>query len=298
MTTTELIDELKKSLGNRSDIANQRYVNWLNWAQYDLVGYHKKRLFPPPRFHILEEILHFQGSVVSALCGASVSASTFQLTGAGAVATADFYNDWVVKLTAYSGTAPSGLVDQVRTIVDYSGSPNYLATIGTDWSVNPDTSTTYSIYKRWYSLSDITSHKIMGIEKIVLIENETELDQKKWHEISHIAYRSNVGKPTRFAWRGSDLMFDYAVDDTYWFRMFYYRLPAAMAVDALDTEHELPTDWHEVVLQAAIWRGHDKLMEPDRASAAKNRYIELAVNKQDAFMLSEDHISHGLKVRR
>ncbi|GAF68097.1 unnamed protein product, partial [marine sediment metagenome] len=154
MTVQEMVDELGASLGNRTDLAEARFVQWLNWAQYDLCGFHQKRLFPPIRFHELERQEVIQTLVDAGTCDAAGGARTIQFQSGVAQAAVDYYNEMVVEITGYDGTAPSGLVGQKRLIVDYAGSVgDYIATLSEDWDVNPDASTEYEIYQKVYDLA-------------------------------------------------------------------------------------------------------------------------------------------------
>jgi len=118
MTTAELIEELAAKLGNRTDITDERYVRWLNWSMLDIGGFHRQKLFPSVWFHELEDTILF---TLAPLTGTVVAATGTTVTlDTTAVAQADYYNDTVIELTDYTGTAPDGLLGQERLILDYT----------------------------------------------------------------------------------------------------------------------------------------------------------------------------------
>ena len=301
MTTAEMVDELSKSLGNRTDITDARYVRWLNWGLYDLCGFHQKRLFPPKRFHVLQDYVLFQTIVNSNLCGASISTVTFQVTGTDAVAALDYYNDMIVELTAYTGTAPAGLLNQKRVIVDYAGAAGgHVCTIDRAWDVNPDTNTTYCIYRRRYDINadmGVSPQSVLqAVERIEAVEDGAPIDQKGWKEIVNVDI-TNTGAAGEFARRGNGIYFIPTPDEAKWYRAYYYRLPSSLSANDLTATCELPEDWHEIVILGGVWRGFEKLMEPARSAEAKGRYQSAARDKRDAFEMEDGHIRRGLKVR-
>lgn len=299
MTTQELIDELTLQLGNRTDITDARYTLWLNWGLLDLIGAHRKRLFSPKRFRALEEENYWTTSVVTGTCGSTVSSTTFQVSGGDQQAEDDYYNGWVVELTAYSGTEPSGLLNQKKLVVDYAGTGSYVCTIDSAWSVNPDTNTTYSLYKRRYALSDIapSGHDIMSIERMEWADGSGEIDHKDWDDFMG-GLPSESGEPTQFALHGGDVLFNKACNVSQYIRMFYRRLPTLLSVSTPTVEPEIPEDWHEIILLGAKFRGFSSLMEPDRADEARDKYVDEAENKLDDYSIASPNIQRALKVKR
>lgn len=301
MTTGEMISELKSSLGNRTDITDARYTVWLNWGLFDLCGFHMRRLVSPKRFHVLEDSLLFATAIRKNLCGATVSGTTFQLTGGDAVAAPDYYNDTVVELTDYSGDAPDGLLDQKFVIYDYAGAGGgFVATIAGTWDVNPDTNTYYTIYRRNFSLNDVLffpgAPRVWAVERIENLVDGGPVDHVDWSKLVGIDI-TDVGEPSSFANRGNRIMFDKPVDDAYFYRMFFYRLPALLSDADLPAVCEIPEDWHEMIVLGGVWRGFQKLMEPDRSLEAKGRYQSAVRDHQDAFQIAEVNVKRQMRVR-
>lgn len=59
--------------------------------------------------------------------------------------TNDFYNGWVLRIT---NNSPAGVLDQIRFITDYDGGTRIFTV--SSWSVQPDNSTTFSLYNQRY----------------------------------------------------------------------------------------------------------------------------------------------------
>ena len=111
----------------------------MNWALLDVCGMHRKRLFRPQRFHVLEESTTFSLPVHSFTVGSDDGDNYLELSGD--TEDDDYYNDMVVKITDYDETSagtdtPDGLLDQVRLIKDFNGTTD-VATVTEDWTENP-----------------------------------------------------------------------------------------------------------------------------------------------------------------
>lgn len=297
MTTGEMIVELRASLGNRTDITDERYVTWLNWAQYDLCGFHQKRVFPSLRFRTLEAKFFLSLPVVSGTVVAATD-STFILSGAPQPA--GFYEDCVVRIVDHAGVPPDGLIGQTRTIVAYAGL-THTATIDEDWSVNPDSDTQYEIYRREFNLETFgsisTSEDLWAIERVETLRG-MEIVNRDWEVLVHRDSRQSLGSvPTEFARRGEYIIFDIAPVEPISLRVWYYRFPPRLSAVDLDGESSLPEAWHEVIVLGGIWRGHEALMEPARADEAFQLYKDRAIHRVNQYQIEDRQIERGLKMR-
>ena len=200
MTTQELIDELASKLGNRTDLDDARYVLWLNWALDDICGFHEKRLFPPKRFRELQSHTYFQSTLRNNLCGAAVTSTSFQVTGADAVADADSYNGMVVELDD----------GQKRLIVDYDGAAgDHICTVSKAWDTNPDATVTYLIYQKEYSLDGDEidgGGLIWAVERMERAYDGSEVSQEDWQEFVGQTPTESADDPTRFTVRGNAIV--------------------------------------------------------------------------------------------
>lgn len=300
MTTQQLRDELHAALGNRSDLGSDdtRYLRWLNWSLLDVCGMHKKRWYPPQRFHVLEAKGIFTISVVTGTCQAGADGSVTLAAADSQVD--DYYNDMIVELTAYSGTEPDGLLNQKRVITDYATGTK-VATIYPDWDVNPDSSTTYSIYRRYIDigtdigLSPVSS--VWAIQRLEHLDDGAALTHGNWKDFIGKDI-TETGEPGGFARRGNMLIFDLTPNEDYSFRVWYYKFPTAFAAGSMTAECVLPVNWHEVVFKGAVYRGFEKLMEPERAEEARVSYIQSALERLSTAQLEVEQYQRGFKVKR
>ncbi len=298
MTTVEMLNELRASLGNRTDIANARYALWLNWALYDLCGFHRKKMLPSLRFRVLEG--KFIASVPVVTNTATAGAASTITLAVGSSAVDNFYKDRVLELTDYTGTTPDGLLNQVRIITGYVGATR-VATLDEAWTVNPDSSTDYSIYQHEIDILTVTGLDpditFWSLEKLETIRG-TEIDKKDWQEMVGIDFTNALGDiPSEYARHGDSILFNMAINETLAVRGWYYKHPTALAATSGDVICELPLNWHEVIVLGAVYRGFEKLMEPERAIEARAQYVEEAANRLTEQELDDGSISRGLKAR-
>ena len=302
MTVQEMITELAASLGNRTDLTNARYLTWLNWSLLDVCGTFKRGAISPLRFHTLEEKAFFTTIVVSGTITAATS-NTAQLE-VGDVQADDYYNDWVIEITGYDEEGagvdtPGGLLYQKRVIYDYDQGSNEV-TLCSEWDTTPDAYTSYSLYKRTYSIeTDVGINPIESLFSIQRIEKQSDGES-----INHTGWRDVVGKditstgyPESFSHRGNYLVLDPTPDTAIRYRVYYYRYPVAFSESNLSAECELPLDWHEIVLLGAVWRGFEKLMEPERAKEASNQYLK-SMMRQESAVFEDEEIVRGMTIRR
>lgn len=302
MTTAELIDELRRKLGNRTDIAEDRYARWLNWSMYELSGFHRQRVFPSVWFHELED------TVIVGLVPASGTAQaggaltiTLELT---APATAEYYQDAILAITGYDevaagASAPEGLVGQQKLIASYSAAR--VATVDSAWDVEPDEYTEYTIYRKGFRFGvdvTVTSHTdIYAVLKMEVASTGSEVEHVAWETLVYGDPQS-VGVPARYARFSDRVLFDSAPTSPVTFRLWVYRYPPQLDALVPDAEPILPEQWHEVILLGALWRGFESLMEPDRAEEAKRQFVDTATNRNSTFAVEAPHIERGIRVRR
>lgn len=286
MVGTDIVDEVQKALGNRTDISQARYLRWLNWAMFDLCGFHRKRLFPAKRFHELEGQTLFTLTVLSSTAQAGSSSTTIVLN-AGASAIDDYYNDWVVSYD-----------DEEMVITDYVGSTK-AATIDGTWDTTPSTADEYTLHRKRVPLSDATglaANRIWTIMRLETVTEGSKLTQKDWRKVIGGA-ATQLDQPGVFARYGDSLIFKTAPETSVSFRCYYYRQPTQITAANLAQEVDLSPEWHEMLVLGAIWRGHERLMEPERATEAKRQYVDEAGNRLDDYMIEELFIDRGMKVR-
>lgn len=299
-----MIDEVAASLGNRTDITNDRYIQWLNWSLFDVCGQHRRRAANSRSFKCLERVITFPTAVTE---GTVTSATTSSLTSATFTdVNYSFYDNYVIEITEFdesgSGiTTPDGLIGQKRTIVYYVPS-TATVTVYPAWDTTPTaTYTTFNLYSRIYALSNATipnfpTTGVWGIQRIEDVESGTVLTMKPWGELVSDDF-STTGTPTAFSHRGDYIIFDTTPDEAVWYRMWFYTYPTALSASNLSAVSNLPTYWHELIVLGAIYRGFQKLMEPDRASQALIDYTNALTNRIDDDEIENSNIAHSFKLR-
>jgi hypothetical protein len=292
MTTGEMISELRAQLGNRNDILDSRYVTWLNWGQYDVCGFHKQRLFSPRRFHALEGDKLFSVPVLTGTVGGTNSVSTVDLNGLGA--NDDMFNDMVVEVVE---------LGEKRAIFDYAGAGGgYIATVHPDWTVAPTPGQTFNIYTRRASLANDVGLSpqtaIWAIERLEEFADGTQLTPSLWTSLVGLDLANSIGTPSKFARRGNSLLFDYAPEETMYYRMWYYRYPTLLSSATPSVSSELDEFWHEVIVLAATFKGFMALMEPEREASARDAYVKMAIDRTDAFEIASPNIQRAFRIRR
>lgn len=291
MTVAEMIAEVRRGLGNRTDLTDARLLLWLNWAEQEICGFHRKKILPPRRFHILEGAIFFSFTPYDGTTGASTDVGSVELPatftdGTTRSTTDDFYVDWIAEI----GT-------EKRLITDYAQSTG-IATVAEDWSSSP-ASTSINLYQRYFPIGAgqiVNAGDIWSIERMEDAADGTALTQVNWEDVTGIDPTS-TGTPTKFSRRGDFIIFDTAPDTAGKMKLYYYKHQTSM-VNTLGTETPtLPGQWHSVIVAGAIYRGFRALMEPLRAAQARNEFLELAQNARDEREWDSAHISRRMKVR-
>lgn len=305
MTTSQMIDEVTRSLGNRTDISDDRYVRWLNWALLDVCGLHRQRAFPARRFKVLEDTILFTLPVVTFEPTSATASTVVGPASVQEVGRPDYYVDCILVPTSYDEAAagtdtPDGMLDQERLVSSYNPATNTF-TITEDWDENPDTYTTISVYRRRYNIVDVSDYDVLddiyAFQAIQKAEDATEIELVEWDDLVEVS-PFTTGEPTKIARRGDEFLLDSAPTSNLTIRAFVYNYPTLFDTDSLNADSPLPDNWDEVIVAGAVARGFEKLMEPDRADEATDKYIELATDRVEEGSLMADRISQGFKIRR
>jgi len=286
LTTQQFIDELKRSLGNRTDISDERYVRWLNWAILDVCGFHRKRMYRPVRFHELESKLLFKVNVIDATLS-NATDSTVEVSGADISSKIDAYTDCAITVGG-----------STYFIIDYDGS---VVTIAGTWDTNPVGGDVGTIHKRFYDIEDdigfSPKEELWVIEKMSRVPSGEELSQIKWDDLEEKAL-TETGVPSEFARYGNNLVLIPTPSEDYTYRMYIYKFPATLDVAVSDAECILPDTYDEVIVLGAMWRGYQKLMEPERAGQAQKHYLAEIDNRHEAHFMEDGNIRKGFSFRR
>lgn len=279
MTTAQMIDELRRSLGNRTDISEERYVRWLNWAILDICNPKPVRGIPARRFHELEDMIMFSPTVYEGTVN-NCTETTLELTGA--------YSSDIVGARIEVG-------DYVRTIVSLTANVVGVSPVLPEV---PEDGEEFRILRDKFHIEDDVGispkDSLWAIKRMLNVTTDEEIPQVVWSDMKSLVN----GSPTEFARYGDYLQYNVPLNNDKAYRLLIYRYPQMLSHEEPDGRTNLPIVWDEVVVLGAIYRGFDKLMEPERANSAKDKYIRALTTMQDSYYQEDGHISKRITARR
>ena len=301
MTLTDLEQAVYESLGDLDDIDYRVYGAaselklraWINRAYKRICAWR----FPSGeqiRFPVLEQVL-FLSTVVLTGDVTSATANTAVLSGLVGATPDDRYVDWVVEISAGTGSG------QKRLIID-SVATSGTITVHQNWTTTPDATSDYKLYKRFYKFvesTDATAAEnivLSPVKKIRAVQKVTDL-QMPWdlrpsaRDENFSMYLLTASIPMSYFPRGNAIYFDMPVST-----VRTYRIEAAVMPDDLSAATDvplIPEQFHEAIWHYARWIGLVRNQEFGGAYAAKRDLDELMSSlKQDIELTYEREDSH------
>jgi hypothetical protein len=247
-----------------------RLRNYVNRAYEKIATWKRKRgkVFDFPALH---KKTFFQTSVVTGTSQGGGGDDTFVLE-AGSSSVDDTYNGYTVYVSDGTGSG------QIRIIVDYDGA-TVTATINRDWDTNPDDTSTYVIYKNFYTLSEL------GIDSPDRFYHHVRLfdmgDKKQLSygsaTTSYLSSLENYGDtPSSYITQNSTVFFNVPVYEARWYEFEYVELPEELSGE--DDEPVIPTPFHEAIVFYATWLHLKKKGENNDAWSFKQDIEDLMEN--------------------
>lgn len=288
MTVQEMVDELRAAMGNRTDLVTARYVQWLNWSQYELAGCHKERMFAPRRFHQLEVDYNFalRPLYTDQVSGFDTTLTYMTLDNPTLV-TDGAYNDFVVNMGGEERVIVEYVASQARAYV----TPAFSQV----WPVG----TLYSMRQRrtdiQVNIQDM-QYILWTFERMELAADGTLIENVPWSTLANTDPFAS-GTPSQFARRGNQLLFNLAPTEEVWVKSRAKIYPTRFLTANLNATPMFPEMWHEVIVQGAVYRGFEKLMEPARAAEAQQRFVDLVINRRDDYEVEQQFQSRRAKMR-
>lgn len=240
-------------------VGSVKILRWLNRAYKRIVNW-KMPDGSQARFPCQDGEFFFKSVVKN---GTVVAASSSDITfDASLDAVVDQYNGWIVEITAGLG------VGQKRLLTSFS--IGRLSSISVDWDVIPDTTSSYSVYKRFYkfvpsSAGDVSENialspinQIAAVRKLSDVSGLFDLAKGGGNE-TYIDGLFSSGTPSSYIVQNNRIIFDLAVDEVRWYRLEYARIPPALV--AATDEPELPDSFNEVLILFAQWIGLKRAQE-------------------------------------
>ena len=281
MITTELVHEVRQRLGNRTDINDARIIRWLNWAMLDLCGFNRQRVFPSVWFHELEDQMLI---TVNPITGEVQDVDDDRIQLEVSNLTAASFVDSVIRV---GGTD--------RLITNYDGAWAWIDPVEPEVEIGDG----YSVHFRSPLLSAINIDMVSNVWAILEMEiasTGTTLEHVEWKELKGLS-PTQIGTPQKYARHGNRILFDVAPAVRTAFRAFVYKFPAQLRESEPNRETDLPDQWDEVVVQGAVWRGFEALMEPERAMEAFEQFKSAATNRNSSYAVEAPSVRRSFKVR-
>ena len=300
MTFSTMKSDVWEALGKPSDLnpdSSDTIGKWINRGMARILTWK----FPNGRqirFKCTEGELFFKTALKTGTAEAS-GTSTITLESGAVDAVSDIYNGWVIEIDGGTG------IGQYRLIVDYDGGSRQ-ATVATAWTTAPDTTSTYSLYKRFMKFINAgangasdnitidTNDSIYDVLKVTDLEDETDLG-KGDRTANWPGNLTTPATPGAYITFGDRIIFDSPVDEERWYRLEYFKFPAALS-GATD-EPLMPSNWHEAIVLWATWKGLCRQQEPPMAYATLKNLEDFMIHsieqesvsdeREDSYMVAE-----------
>lgn len=273
MTLSEMETEVYEALGEQSDLdpalsAGAAMLDrWINEA-YQKVCFWRFADGTQVNFPATKGEKFFQSYILTGTA-TSGAASTVTLDSSSA-AVADRYVGWVIKITAGTGSGQS------RIIMAYTAAR--VATVHEAWDTNPDTTSTYSLHKRFMKV--VPAAAVDAAENIVIdpasefvtalkvtdVAGLSDLDPGEKSE-AYSGSMGSVANPTIFYTYGNTIFFDTAFETSQWYRLEYEKLPTPLTAAA--DEPQIPEVFHRAIVLHATWIGLKRSQDTEDAYSTK-----------------------------
>lgn len=228
------------------------------------------------RFPVLEKIFFLSTVVLTGTISAG-TANTATCSGAVGALPNNRYADWVLEISGGTGSGQRALV------ISSVGSTGVL-TVHKDWATNPNATSTYKLYKRFYTFveaSDVTAAEnivLSPVTQIRAVQKVTDL-QMPWdlhpssRDENFSMFLLTPSIPMSYFRRGNNLYFDMPVST-----VRTYRIEANVFPDDLAAATDvplIPAQFHEAIVLFARWIGLERNQEWQGAFATKRDLDEL-----------------------
>lgn len=276
MTANEIITLTWKILGEPTDLNPSTatglayLLNIINQAQRAVAMWKDDVRMRQFRYRKFQKEFFQQVSVVSNNPAAGSTVSTLVING--------------TDYTNFGETDLAGMVvmvnDEYRTVMTNTG---VTLTVDEDFTTAPAITDTYYLYPKWIYLAQDTAY--VEILKVQDLDTEVEL-QKAIKEDTFLNDIREVGDPNYYYHVGRRIYFDIAPENTRWFRMFKFVLPADLAL--LTDIPELPPSIHHGIVLYAVHLGYKWMQEPQSAYAAFQDFTKFMRTTRDEWDVVND----------
>jgi hypothetical protein len=245
------------------------------------------------RFPVLEKVTFLSTVVLTGSVSAATS-NTVTLSGVVGTTPIDRYADWVVEIDSGTGSGQKALVIRNTTLG--------VCTVHKTWATTPDATSTYKLYKRFYTFVETTDpsaaeniaispvNKLRAVQKITDLQMPWDLKPSSRDE-NFSMYLLTPSIPMSYFRRGNSIYFDMPVST-----VRTYRIEVAMFPDDLAAATDvplIPAQYHEAIVLFTRWIGLERNQEWGGAYATKRDLEEIMGSlKQDAELAFEREDAH------
>jgi len=250
-----------------------KILKYLNLGYQKVCTYEHSGSREIVQFPSMKKTVNFKNTVETGTCQAGSTASKVVMPS-GFSAVDDYYNDWVLKVTAGAG------ISQKAYIVDYVGSTK-VATVVKDFTTTLDDTSVVLLCKNFVkfmasdhdfvgaNLSLDPRDQIITMQKLTDLSNEREL-LTGGRSVDYSSIILDIGDPSEYYFRGDAIYFNRCPDEELWFRLEYLAFPEALT--AASQEPNIPAYFHMGIVLWSIWYVLKKGQEANIAWAAKRDF--------------------------
>lgn len=249
-------------------------LGYLNRA-YDWICSYKDKRSKALKIEELRKILRFQTSVTTGTAQAGTGSSI--TLASGEVTSNDVFNGYTIYISGGTGSG------QTRVIMD-SVTGTDVCTINRAWVTALDATSTYTLYKGFFTLTELgltPNDRILGILKVYDMNEKKEIYYGDRFE----DYKRNVESdqvPTKYVFIRNELLFNYPFDTARWYEIEYYGMPTALSL--VGDIPVIPAGLHMAMVFYANYI--DALKQDDQENAAS--FFRSAVNIINTAIVDND----------
>lgn len=255
------------------------------------------------RFRSLRKSLYFKAK--PAFTGTVISATTDSVTLLGFAPNNrdDQFNGWLIEIDSGLGNG------QKRLVIDTDGLTvnNSTLTVHQDWVIQPDTTSTFKLYKRFFKLTPVMavatvdeyhiladgSNEFGDILNIRDITTLQDLAQPLKTDLFTAGILSK-GVPSSFMLEGDQITFDVPFDTSRTYEVQYYAHPTKLV--NINSVTELTAPFHEAIVQWAVHSLQMRDQDFNGAYATKRDLQELMNSLRNSGEMNYENTQTGVTV--
>lgn len=252
------------------------------------------------RFRHLRKSFFFKSRV--ALAGTVLSSTADTVTLPGVTTNrANQFSGWIIEITGGLGSG------QKRIVIGDTGATPDVLQVHQDWTTQPNGTSTFSLYKRFFDLVPasvagtvddymISRDGVEDVADILKLRDITTLQDMGPAPRTELFTATMLGKglPTSFRFEGSRIVFDTPFDTSRAFEVLYYAHPTPL-VSSSDPI-PLSSPFHEAIMLWAVHSLQMRAQDFNGAYATKRDMQELMTTLRNNGEMELENEQSGLVV--